>query len=164
MKLFLLTSLLLTQFAWGQNMDNLSLKEKIKHFYNNSSKDNMTLVDQFYDQNIYFKDPLTDLRGVDKMRNYYTHLYQNVKSIRFDFPSMHQEAGTVVAVWIMTLETEKLNGGKPIIVEGTSVIKFNAQGKAIEHADYFDMGVFLYERIPVLGSIIRAIKTQLKTH
>jgi hypothetical protein len=62
----------------------------------------------------------------------------------------------------MTLETSKLNGGKPFSVEGNSVIVFGGpEGKAIYHRDYFDMGEFVYERIPVLGALVRYIKEQM---
>ncbi|HGP4674712.1 TPA: nuclear transport factor 2 family protein, partial [Vibrio cholerae O1] len=36
-----------------------------------------------------------------------------------------------------------------------------AEGKVTYHRDYFDMGEMLYEQLPVLGQVIRAIKRRL---
>jgi hypothetical protein len=89
-------------------------------------------------------------------------MYQNVKSIKFDFTEFHEAGNHVTAIWKMTLETDKLNGGEPFSVDGNSVIKFDENGKAVYHRDYFDMGAFIYERIPVVGFVIKKIKARLK--
>jgi len=34
----------------------------------------------------------------------------------------------------------------------------------IYHRDYFDMGAFVYENIPVLGSVVRYTKKRLSKH
>jgi ketosteroid isomerase-like protein len=101
------------------------------------------------------------IKGSGKIKKYYENMYKNVNSIRFDFSHFVESGDDVVGVWKMTLETDKLNSGKPIIVDGTSVIKFK-NGKAIYHRDYFDMGVFVYENIPVLGFMVKTIKDRFK--
>ena len=89
-------------------------------------------------------------------------MYKNVKSIRFDFDHFVESPTEVVGIWKMTLETDKLNSGKPIVVEGNSVIRFGSNGKAIYHRDYFDMGAFVYENIPGLGFVVKKIKDRFK--
>ena len=44
---------------------------------------------------------------------------------------------------------------------GSAICKFRQDGKVFQHHDYFDMGEFIYERVPVLGGVIRAIKNRL---
>ncbi|HDY7901818.1 TPA: nuclear transport factor 2 family protein, partial [Vibrio vulnificus] len=50
--------------------------------------------------------------------------------------------------------------GACVEVKGVSHLKFEA-GKVIYHRDYFDLGEMLYENLPLLGGIIRAIKQRL---
>lgn len=145
-------------------MENLNNKERVKYIFQNLTKDRLELIDQFYSKDILFIDPVGKIEGSKKITAYYKNLYQNVKKIRFDFSEVYESNETVIAVWSMYLETEKLNGGEGFTVEGTSVIKFNSEGKAVFHRDYFDMGAFIYERIPLLGALIKKIRLNLKDH
>ncbi len=151
----------MTTLTWGQTMNNMNNKEKFKYVFENLNKDTMFLIDEFYDPNIEFTDPVGKIKGSHQIKKYYEHLYKNVKSIKFDFTHFIESEDMIVGVWKMTFVTSKLNGGKPIEVEGNSVIKFKS-GKAIYHRDYFDMGQFIYEQIPVLGFMVRKIKEGLK--
>lgn len=136
--------------------------ESIKKFYNETTKENMKPVIDFYDPSVKFEDPVGKHEGRDSLLKYYENLYQNVKEIRFDFTGFVENGKTVVAIWRMTLKTDKLNGGEAFTVDGNSVITFNDGGKAVYHRDYFDMGEFIYERVPVVGFLTRKIKERLK--
>jgi ketosteroid isomerase-like protein len=137
---------------------------RAKEFFQRLDKDHLSLVDEFYDPDADFQDPIHHLRGAAAVKDYYAGLYKNVKSIRFEFPKAVAEVDTVVLVWRMFLETPSLNGGKEFFVDGTSVITFGgAKGKAVSHRDYFDMGEFVYERLPILKSVIGVIKRRLSS-
>ena len=63
--------------------------------------------------------------------------------------------------WDMHLKTPNLNSGEEFTVSGVSEIHFD--GELVRyHRDYFDMGEFIYERLPVLGRIVRLIKERLE--
>lgn len=147
--------------SWGKTMNEMSNREKVEFTFKNLSKDSMTLIDHFYHQDIEFHDPVGSIKGSQKIKAYYENMYQNVKSVSFDFSNFIESGNTVIGIWKMTLVTDKLNGGEPITVDGNSVIKFK-DGKAIYHRDYFDMGAFVYENIPVIGFIVKKIKERFK--
>ena len=163
MKIILLIALTITSISWGQTMNNLNNREKFQYVFQHLDKNSMHLIDEFYDENIQFYDPVGSIKGSKMMKKYYENLYKNVKSIRFDFSQFVESGDDIVGVWKMTLITDKLNGGQPIILDGNSVIKFK-NGKAIYHRDYFDMGAFIYENVPVLGFIIKKIRQGFEVH
>lgn len=140
----------------------MNYPEKIEKIFNGLNKDTMHLVDEFYSAQARFEDPIGSHNGVDSIRNYYANLYQNVQSIRFDFSKHICQGNDCASTWVMHLQAEGLNGGKPIAVIGNSVFQFDETGKVIYHRDYFDMGEFIYEHIPVLKNIIGYIKSRLK--
>jgi ketosteroid isomerase-like protein len=142
-------------------MDNMNNRQKFQHFFENLNKEKMHLVEEFYHPELEFHDPIGTLKGVKKMRRYYERMYKSVTSIKFEFSNFVESGNDIVGVWKMTLVTPNLNGGEPVVVDGNSVIKFK-DGKAIYHRDYFDMGVFIYENIPVLGFVIKNIKNRFK--
>lgn len=161
MKIILLIALTMTTLSWGQTMNNMNNREKFKYVFEHLEKDSMHLIDEFYDQNVEFIDPIGKIKGSKKIKHYYQELYKNVKSIRFDFSDFVESGDTIVGVWKMTFITPKLNGGDPIVVDGNSVIKFK-NGKAVYHRDFFDMGEFIYENIPVVGFLVKKIKQRLE--
>jgi limonene-1,2-epoxide hydrolase len=132
----------------------------IREFFNKFSKDNIDLADEFYAADIHFEDPLVDIKGLPELKQYYAGLYKNVISIRFDFHDVVTEGDKQIGVWTMYLRAKNLNGGEEVAVKGNSYVIYK-NGKAVYHRDYFDMGAFIYEHIPVLGAVIRKIKAML---
>jgi hypothetical protein len=160
---YLLFFLLLITTGFTQTMNSLGHKDKIIYFFENLTKDKLHLVTEFYHPQVKFIDPVGTLDSAEKIKRYYEGMYKNVNRIKFDFSEFHESGKTVVAVWTMTLETEKLNSGDPIKVDGNSVITFDDEGKAIYHRDYFDMGAFVYEHIPMVGFVVKKIKNRMKS-
>lgn len=139
--------------------------EKIKDAFARLDKNNLQVVEEFYDRDADFQDPLGSMKGTKTIRAYYGEMYKNVKSIKFDFIDAVQQDKTVAAVWIMTYSTDSLNGGKEIQIQGNSIIKFGGrEDKVIYHRDYFDVGAMVYEHIPVLGWGVRQVKERLGKH
>jgi len=135
----------------------------IRRAFNELDRDNMGLVEMFYAPNVRFEDPIHRIRGRNKLKAYYERMYRNVERIRFDFFDEVVQDDTHVLVWKMRLEAKGLNRGEPVILDGTSVLKFNDDDKVVYHRDYFDMGELVYERVPILGRIVKRIKNSLST-
>jgi len=136
---------------------------KIEFFFKALRLETIDLCDQFYHPQIFFQDPIGELRGREAMKDYYRNLYAKVIDIRFDFTEISHDQNRSFAPWTMHMRTKALKGGDWIVVPGLSQIHFDADTElAIYHRDYFDMGGFLYENIPVLGSLVRTIRNRLK--
>ena len=139
-----------------------SRKERIIKAFNDLRADNLHILDSFYHPQLKFSDPLGNINGLSEMKAYYAKMYETVKDIDFDFSDITEEGNHIMAPWVMTLTAEGLNGGEPVRVTGISHITFDeATNLVIYHRDYFDMGEFIYEQIPVLGSIVRMVKKKL---
>ena len=141
------------------------LVEKIKYFFANLSATNIDLVDTFYHSEAHFIDPLVDLSGGSKIKAYYSHIYQPVEEIKFEFTDFICEGQKISAFWTMHLQAPKLNHGKLFSVPGISHLVFDPQTQLVKYQrDYYDVGDFIYERIPVLSIIIKWIKTKLNKY
>ena len=145
--------------------DIFGSRPDVKKFFSDLNKDTMHLVDEFYDENACFQDPVARITERKQIKNYYAHLYNDLESIRFEFSDEIKQGDTEALAWKMILKTKSLNAGKPVVVDGISHIKFGGrEGKVIYHRDYFDMGAFVYEYIPVLGQVIKMVKRKLSAH
>jgi hypothetical protein len=140
-------------------------RARIVHVFNQLTVDTLHLLDDFYDERVEFHDPVTSFRGRDDLRRYYAGLYQFVDSISFEFEDVVEDGDSVVAVWVMRLRASGLRKGETIELPGTSHLRFDARSeRVVYHRDYFDMGAFVYEHVPVLGSLVRLVNRKLRQH
>jgi hypothetical protein len=137
-------------------------KELIQRFFNGLNKDSMHLVSEFYASDCVFEDPLTSRVGSSDIERYYAHLYQNVQEISFVFEPMSEENHQVAAPWVMHMRAAPINKGNVVHLKGLSLIRFDPQRRqAIFQRDYYDMGAFIYEHVPVLKNVIAYVKRRL---
>jgi hypothetical protein len=129
-----------------------------QEFFHGLNINTMNTVAEFYAADAEFHDPSVSVKGADAIRAHYAYQYASLRSIRWVFEPDVTQGDRTVLIWKMTIEHPSLRGGAAFTVPGSSLIRFNAAGKAVYHRDYFDMGAFVYEQLPVLRSLIRFIK------
>ncbi len=135
--------------------------KRIIKYFNEFSPEKMEILDLFYDANIEFVDPAAKLKGLSNLKDYYAAVYKNVKTIHFDFHEIHQDADTYCTTYTLTLSVNGLNSGKKYSVEGMSILKFNQKNLISYHRDYIDLGAMVYEKLPVVGALIKVVKKKL---
>ena len=135
--------------------------DRFKTAFNQLNKDRLDLLEEIYAPDVAFRDPVHELRGLPALRDYYGRLYQGVVSCRFDFEDEVIAGQQGMLVWNMRFQHARFRRGEMLELRGVSHLQFHDDGKVFQHHDYFDMGAFIYERIPVLGGVIRAIKHRL---
>jgi hypothetical protein len=139
----------------------MSQMERIKSAFTNMNARNVEILDQFYDEKIHFQDPLGVHKGRDSVKSYYANIYKNVTFIEFEYTNTISEGNKHLLVWTMNLKAKGLNSGELVSLAGNSVIIFNEKNLVSYHRDYFDIGEFIYEYIPILGWVIKKIKKKL---
>lgn len=157
--LVLVTTLLFTVPSIGETMSQM---DRIKDVFNRLRADNMEILDQFYHPDALFIDPLGRHEGRESVKAYYSNLYKNVTEIHFEFVDNLSVGNKHLLVWKMHLKAKGLKGGETVTLDGNSVIHFNDQDHVSYHRDYFDMGEFIYEQVPVLSWVISKVKERLK--
>jgi hypothetical protein len=127
--------------------------------YQTLSIDNLELLDNIYHENVTFEDPIHKLEGFDNLYQYFEGLYQNLTSCEFVIHQVIVQDSSAAIYWQMSYQHTKLNKGKTVTIFGNSHIKAEA-GKVIYHRDYLDLGAMLYEQLPIIGKVIRWIKSR----
>lgn len=136
-----------------------SLIDEFKLVYANLNKNNIDSIAQVYEPHVVFVDPFHEIHGLDKLKSYFTNMYQNIETCEFGIEDVFSNGKSASLYWTMKISHRKLNSGKPVTVPGNTLIRF--QDKVTFHQDYFDAGDLIYENIPLLGSIIKRIKHSL---
>ncbi len=136
-----------------------SMVERFKRLYHSLTKDNRDLVEEVYADELHFEDPFHAIDGLKPFRNYLARLYAGVTSCRFSFHDEAVQGNVAILMWTMELRHRRLNHGRLIVVPGASCLRSHAD-RVVYHRDYLDAGALLYEQLPLLGSVIRAVKRQ----
>ena len=140
--------------------DIQTLLARVMEAFEHLGPDNLDAVQGLYAEDIYFEDPAHGIQGLAALMSYFKVLFANVERCQFRFHQAVPMGDDLFMSWTMLVQHRKLRGGELIRVEGVSYLK-TRNGKVYYHRDYFDMGAMVYENVPLLGSIVRAIKQRL---
>lgn len=140
--------------------------EQLKAAYASFDKNLLPKLSDLYAENVEFIDPIHTanghtVNGLKKLTSYYEEAMQDLLLCHFIFHQtiVDESRNEAVLVWTMRYQHAKLASGQLIEMQGNSHLRYNE--KIIYHRDYYDLGVMVYEHIPVLGLIIKKIKQRL---
>lgn len=122
--------------------------------------DGLGALDSIFAPDARFKDPFNDVRGIMAIRSVFAHMYAHTHGSHFVVREWAVQGQTLFVLWDYHFQTRQ--GGKPWRIEGTSVVRFNAEGLAIEHIDYWDVAEQLYAKVPVLGWLMQWLRGRLQ--
>jgi predicted ester cyclase len=108
-------------------------------------------------EDVRFRDPFSDVRGVVAMARVFRHMFENVKDIRFEVHHTMLEGEVCLMQW----RFQGRLGGRPWTFDGTSAIRFAPDGRVAEHIDYWDAAGNFYERLPVIGRLLSWVRSRL---
>ena len=131
-----------------------------KEFYSVFSAERIKAsVSEVYAEKAYFRDGFRKVRGVKNIEEYFLGTTEAIHECIFEIQDVGYSDGNYYFRWIMklTLNRDKEN---PLETVGMSHVRFNAGGKVIFHQDYWETAA-LYERLPIIGSIIRWVKKRI---
>lgn len=134
--------------------------ERFKKAMNEVTADSLDLLPEIYAEDIRFIDPLHEIEGLDALRAYYARMYEGVAEIRFEFVNEVTHGEEASLVWIMHMRHKNFRSDEVLELPGMSYVKFE-DGKVTHHRDSFDVGAMIYERVPVLGGLVRYVKGRL---
>jgi predicted ester cyclase len=108
-------------------------------------------------EDVRFKDPFNDVRGVDAMARVFRHMFENVRDIKFEVRRAMMEDDVCLMQWRFQGEL----GGRPWAFDGTSILRFAPDGRVAEHIDYWDAAGNFYERLPFIGWLLSWVRRRL---
>ncbi|MGL5949320.1 MAG: nuclear transport factor 2 family protein [Aeromonas sp.] len=134
-------------------------------FYQTLDAAGVARLGEIYAPDVRFTDPAHTMEGLAALTRYFAGLYQRTQSCQVRVIGVTESVGTAGAEawlrWELTLRHSRLNGGAPVQLVGASWLQWAPSGKVRTQQDYFDLGAMLYEQLPLLGRLIRALKARL---
>lgn len=130
---------------------------RVQQFFETISPDSVARIGEIYAPDAYFKDPFNEVRGVPAIARIFAHMFEQVGAPRFVVREAVAQGDDAFLVWDFLFRAPRLGRGEQLI-RGASHLKFGADGRVTHHRDYWDAAEELYEKLPLLGGLMRFAK------
>ncbi|PJK29344.1 nuclear transport factor 2 family protein [Minwuia thermotolerans] len=138
--------------------------DRFAAFFERMTAADVGRLGEIYAEDVHFADPFSDFRGLDDLRRVFAAMFDGMRDYALSVDEKGMTAAdTGMVRWTMSGSVRAL-GREPWIVHGVSVIRFDAEGRVREHLDYWDAAGQFYERLPVLGWVLRRIRRRIAQH
>lgn len=107
-----------------------------------------------YAENCRFKDPFNEVSGRAAVRRVFEHMFETVAAPRFVVKDAAVDGDRCWLGW-------DFHAGD-LVIRGATQLRFDAAGLVADHRDYWDAAEELYEKLPVLGGLMRLLKRRLR--
>ena len=132
---------------------------RLIHFYEHLTPQSLDQLHLCYAPQAHFKDPFNDVRGVDGIRQVFAHMFTTVDHPRFVVTERLVQGQRAFLVWEFHFSMRKWRKGVPQCIRGGTFLRLDPEdGLVLEHQDYWDAAQELYEKLPLLGSFMRALR------
>ena len=141
-------------------MTSQHIQRVIEQFENISPNTIDSLV-TLYSEDAFFKDPFNEVKGHAKIKHIFTHMFTQVNNPRFVIKNTLENGSQACLIWEFIFQL-KQSPNLDQAIRGCTWMTFNEALLIIEHRDYWDAAEELYEKIPVLGGLMRWLKKRAR--
>lgn len=131
--------------------------ERLVRFYQTLSPHTLTEIGALYAPEARFKDPFNAVVGTPAIVRIFEHMFATVDAPRFVVTSRIAIGREAMLGWDFHLRLR----GRDILIRGVSHLRFDGAGRVCMHRDYWDAAEELYEKLPLVGILMRALRRRL---
>lgn len=134
------------------------LAARFASLYGDLSPSNVqSKVREVYAPDAWFNDTIATESGIAAIEKYLLKTAQGAESVKAKVNAVAVSGSDCYVRWTMEVQTKNLAGGRPIITEGMSQLRFDEQGRIIFHQDFYNPADGIYRHLPLLGPAIRYV-------
>jgi steroid Delta-isomerase len=131
--------------------------QRIQHFFEHLAPSDLQRMADIYTPDAHFKDPFNQVQGVPAITGIFAHMFESLDSPRFQIRDALVQDDQCFLSWDFCFRMKRFNRNEQVI-RGGSHLKLAADGRISNHRDYWDAAEELYEKLPVLGGLMRWLK------
>ena len=130
---------------------------EIAKWFETLSPTALASVGEIYASDAVFIDPFNELKGLASIRAVYQHMFDTLVRPRFVITKSVSTLQSGFMTWDFLFECR----GQSMCISGCTQFELNAAGLITLHQDYWDPAQQIYEKIPLLGSVLRLLRRKL---
>jgi hypothetical protein len=143
--------------AMNTDLDVRNRLEQIIIWFEALTPETLGAIDSIYSVDASFRDPFNQITGLSGVTQVYQHMFDSLQSPKFVITNRIVQGLQAFVSWHFNFAMR----GRSFQIVGCTHFVLNAEGLITVHRDYWDAAEELYEKIPLLGSLMRFLKRKL---
>ena len=139
-------------------MNTQQAVDRIVALFEGMRREDVSQLDAYYTLDAWFKDPFNEVRGLEQVQRIYRHMFEALEAPRFHVTSRIAQGDECFLAWEFRFRFRSWRRGEEQRVRGSSHLKLAPDGRIAWHRDYWDAAEEVYEKLPVLGGLMRWLK------
>ncbi len=131
---------------------------RIEAFFAALTPADLARLSDFYTPDAYFKDPFNEVRGIAAIEGIFRHMFDALDAPRFVITRRMVDGEQCFLVWEFRFGFKNFHKGVQQVVHGGSHLLLAPDGRIRSHRDYWDAAEELYEKLPLVGGLMRWLK------
>lgn len=123
-------------------------------FFETVTPETLGRLDALVAPDVRFRDPFNDVTGPAAMRRVFEDMFARFDGPRFVVTDRAYSADRCYVRWRFTAR----DGGRDWAIDGVSEIAVDGEGRIVEHIDHWDAASQVYEKLPLVGPLVRFIR------
>ena len=144
-------------------MDALQATQTLAHFFETLTPQSVSQLRTLYDAQARFKDPFNEVQGLAGIEQIFRHMYEALDQPHFVVTGQLVDGSQAFLTWEFRFRFKRFDTTTWQTVRGGSHVLFNDQGLVTQHRDYWDAAEELYEKLPLVGVLMRWLKKRANT-
>ena len=132
--------------------------DRIVEAFQTLTQEKVDALGAIYAPDARFKDPFNDVQGLAEIQHIFHHMYVTLENPHFIVTERIVQGAQCFLTWEFRFRFRRFKQGQAQCILGGSHLMLNAEGRIASHRDYWDAAEELYEKLPVLGSLMRWLK------
>jgi hypothetical protein len=132
--------------------------QAVAQFFESLSPADLDRIGVYYAPTARFKDPFNEVHGLPAIRAIFAHMFVALHEPRFVVTGGFAQGDEAFLTWDFVFRFKRFDSRTTQTVRGATHLRFAPDGRIEWHRDYWDAAEELYEKLPVVGGLMRWLK------
>ncbi|MDO9235484.1 MAG: nuclear transport factor 2 family protein [Aquabacterium sp.] len=135
--------------------------DRIVQVFETLTPESVEALGALYASTARFKDPFNDVRGLPDIQRIFRHMFVSLNQPRFVITGRIAQDQQCFLTWEFHFDFKRFKQNQPQCILGGSHFVWDEDGLITLHRDYWDAAEELYEKLPLIGGLMRWLKARV---
>ncbi len=136
--------------------------QRLVTFFEKLQPGDLSALGQLYASQASFKDPFNEVQGLAAIQHIFADMFEVLDQPHFVVTTQLVQGHQCFLLWDFRFRFKRHQPEVWQNIRGCTHLDLDAQGLVISHRDYWDAAEELYEKLPVIGSLMRWLKRRAR--